>query len=154
MVLVYEDVRHVIDKLTFHQRVVVGREKDATATVWVAPALTPEPAYKSTLPERYRPADLSRSLLAVWRNREVNEWYWRTQGGPPPGPMVPTPDPDLEDARRARYHAALHAPPPPPPPPPPGDDGNPIGLALDGALKRAKAKEAATTNGKPDVTEK
>lgn len=152
MVIVYEDVRHVVDELTLHQRVIVGREGDGTATVWIAPALVPDPVYQTTLPERRRPADISRSLLAVWRDRELMAWYYATQPGTQPGPVVMDRGSKPRAARAAPLAAEVNAPPPPPPPPlAPVDDAAPVGDLLSGTLARVRRKEASR-NGKQDVT--
>jgi len=77
-VVVHEYVREDVDKLHNLTRVIVGRGEGQTDGVYVVPALTQEPRYHSTLPDRLRPADLTETLLRVWAMPLLTEWYYRT----------------------------------------------------------------------------
>lgn len=57
-----------------------GREGVKGAPVWAALCLSQEPRYSSTLPERKRPADLTGSLLRMWKLPELDLWYRVTHG--------------------------------------------------------------------------
>jgi hypothetical protein len=104
MVIVHEYSREQIDPLTFHQRVVVGRGESITDAVFILPALVKEPRYHSRLPERNREADLTDTLLRLWRIPELTAWHERNAPKsdnalsvtPPPRPL----------------RAPLHGPPP------------------------------------------
>lgn len=153
MVLVKEDARHQIDALFFHQRVIVGRDKIVNATCYVIPALVQEPGFKTTLAERLRPADISRSLLAVWRNPAVTSWHYATKGEPQPGPTLATPPAgkSATPPRRAKLAGELERKVPPPP-----DvrvDATPLSELHAPLMEKLKARERAANNGKPDVTE-
>lgn len=75
MVIIHEHSRERVDQLKLHARVCVGREEEASAAVWVAPALVATPKYQTTLAERMRPADLTETLLRVWSIPALTEWY-------------------------------------------------------------------------------
>lgn len=82
MVIVHGYAREVVDAIGLHKRVLVGRGSDITDGVYVIPALQPLPRYHSTLPERMVPADLTETLLRVWRMPQLVDWYQQTQGRP------------------------------------------------------------------------
>lgn len=84
MVIVHEYGREAVDALKLHQRVTVGRGAEQSDGVYVTPALKSDPRYTSTLPERMRAADLTETLLRVWRIPELAEWYRQTHGTPEP----------------------------------------------------------------------
>lgn len=152
-VLVYEDVRHQVDKLRFHQRVIVGRGRDATSTVYVVPAMEQEPHFKTVLRERMQEADVTRSCIAFWRNAGVAAWYWRENPDLAP-PLVVATGAGGSSARPARLAAELKsAPKPVLPPQPPTDDDAPANAVMKAAIARMKERERAAKNGKPDVTE-
>lgn len=93
-VIVHDYSREQIDTLTHHQRVLIGREEGITASVWINPALNKEPRYQSKLTERLRPADITESLLRIWKVAALTEWYYFSQQAcdkglsPPPPPAV------------------------------------------------------------------
>jgi hypothetical protein len=80
MVLVHEEVRETIDKLQFHDRVIVGRELDATAGVFVVRALQAEPKFHSTLHAKNTPAALDMVLVRIWNMPEYTSWFMRHEG--------------------------------------------------------------------------
>lgn len=80
MIVLHEYTREVVDKLRLHQRVIVGREDSQSDGVYVAPALTQNPVFQSTLKERQRPADLTETLLRIWNLPELTKWYRATTG--------------------------------------------------------------------------
>lgn len=80
MVIVHEYTRELVDQLKLHSRVLVGRGEDKTDGVYVIPNPDQRPPYTSTLPERMRPADLTETLLRVWRLPDLVTWYEQTHG--------------------------------------------------------------------------
>lgn len=80
MAIVHEYTREVVDALLLHKRVTVGRAGEQSDGVYVVPALKADPRYHSTLAERMRPADLTESLLKIWKIPELIEWYRQTHG--------------------------------------------------------------------------
>jgi hypothetical protein len=79
LVVVKDPERPDIDKLKFHGRVIVAREREASAGLYVRTALEKEPLYQSTLPERHAVPDITHSMLALWGIPAVKAWYSRTQ---------------------------------------------------------------------------
>lgn len=75
MVLCYEEVRDKVEKIEFHRRLLVGREPGRGNRIWILAAPDPLPLYTSTLAERMVPADLTDTLLAVWRCPALIDWY-------------------------------------------------------------------------------
>lgn len=75
MVVVYEDQRDHVDALQLHQRVTVGREAEKGDAVFIRAALSQEPKYHSTLPCRLFPADITETLLVMWKLPELVEWH-------------------------------------------------------------------------------
>lgn len=82
MVIVHEYSREVIDKLRLHQRVIVGRGPKTSDGVYIAPAMQAQPRYHSTLADRMRAADLTETLLRLWRLPDLEAWYRQTHGAP------------------------------------------------------------------------
>ena len=80
LVVVHEDVRDQIDKLKFHSRVQVAREREASAGLYLTTLLEQEPRYQSTLAERHASPDLTSSLLALWGIAALKDWYARGKG--------------------------------------------------------------------------
>lgn len=75
-----EELRDVVDTLKLHTKVIVGREVGKGMPAWVARCLNQEPAFTTTLPERQRPADITPTLLKIFRSPELVAWYNRTHG--------------------------------------------------------------------------
>lgn len=105
MVIVHEYTRELMDKFRLHSRVAVGRGEGSTDGVWVNTALKHEPFFRSSLPERNQPADLTETLLRVWAIPELTEWYRQTHGRsdnavsqplPAPAPPAVTPPPVID----------------------------------------------------------
>ena len=95
MVLVYEDAREELDRRRLHERVLVGRGPDCNDTVYILRSTSQEPSYQSRLPERLRPADLTRTLLVIWRLPELSQWYRVTEG-------IEVPEPKSKPSEKAR----------------------------------------------------
>jgi hypothetical protein len=79
-VVVHDHARPQLDVLKLHVRVMVGRGADKNDTVYVLKALAQNPMFQSHLPERFKPADLTRTLLTVWGIADLAEWYAVTEG--------------------------------------------------------------------------
>lgn len=75
MVIVYEDVRHVVDALRLHERVEIERQGQQGDAVSVTRLLTQEPRFQTTLPERRERADITDVLLALWSLPDLTHWY-------------------------------------------------------------------------------
>lgn len=84
MVIVHEYTREVLDGLRLHARVTVGRGDSASDGVYVVPALKAEPRFQTTLQHRMVPADLTETLLRVWKIPELEQWYRQTHGAAKP----------------------------------------------------------------------
>lgn len=78
-VIVDEACRDHLEALPHHTRVYVARERTRGSYVTVTRALSQEPAYQSTLPERKIAADITDSLLRMWQMPELIDWHARTQ---------------------------------------------------------------------------
>lgn len=146
MVIVKEYAREIIDRLCLHQWVVVGRGLESSDGVYVvrSPAAT-QPKFETTLAYKKVSADLTETLLRVWRSAELIEWYRQTHGGPaivvPPKEEKPKEKPKRSDGKpfspMTEAAANRHTPPA-------GDSG------LDDVMERLKQRGAAlpSTNGK------
>lgn len=88
MVIVHEHSREQVDSLALHNRVLVGREEEASAAVWITHALKRTPLYTSSLPYLMRPADLTETLLRVWNLPVLTEWYRKNVPQTAPAPTV------------------------------------------------------------------
>lgn len=152
MVIVYEDVRHTVDALNFLERVIVGKEKDPTATVWVQPSPVQHPPFQTSLPHRLKPCDFSRSMLAVWRNQDVCNWWHRKHSITPP-PPPPPPLPEEKPAAKAKPAKPAKRVAITTPSTPAASTGGPplAGDVLRRTMEKLKRQEAEK-NGKPDVT--
>lgn len=80
MVIVHDYTREIVDALKLHQRVLVGRGSEQSDGVYLTAALRAEPRYQSTLASRLQPADLTGTLLKLWRIPELVVWYNQTHG--------------------------------------------------------------------------
>lgn len=102
MVIVHEYTREVVDAIQLHKRVTVGRAAEQSDGVYVVPALKVDPKYYSTLSERMKPADLTESLLKIWKIPELIEWYRQTHGRtstPAPAPAASKKTPLKSDGK-------------------------------------------------------
>lgn len=79
-VIVYDYAREQIDKLRLHFLVQVSREKGKSETVAIVHHKLTAPLYHSTRADLMRPADLTESLLRIWKIPELVAWYRCTQG--------------------------------------------------------------------------
>jgi hypothetical protein len=103
MVLVHEITREVVDSHGLHVRVLVGRGVDKTDGCYVIRAIKPGIAFSTTMAEKLRPADVTHSLLTMWRLPTLTAWYHAQHGIPdggcttPPArtPSVPVARPDV-----------------------------------------------------------
>lgn len=100
MVVVHDYARDHIDALKLHHPVMVERGEGPTDTVALVPMLGAGRKYTSTLAERMQPADLTETLLRMWKMPALTEWYRITHGRgeavppmPPPAPPATTPPP-------------------------------------------------------------
>lgn len=83
MVVVSEHSRDQMDALKWGSRVIVGREAEASDSVWITNNPSPEPRFHSTLKELLSPADLTETLLRVWKIPDLVTWYRQTHGTVP-----------------------------------------------------------------------
>lgn len=74
VVIVYETEREWIDKLQLHDRVLIGRETELGARLWVRRTLDQEPRFSTTLPRRMVAQDITRSLIVLWKLPELTAW--------------------------------------------------------------------------------
>jgi hypothetical protein len=88
-VILHEYTREVVDALKLHQRVIVCRGPEQSDGCAIVPALNPEPRFQTKLQERLQPADLTETLLRVWRIPELVQWYDETHGCAPIAPPEP-----------------------------------------------------------------
>ena len=74
-VIVADVSREVIDPMKTHTRVLIGREMDATAAVWMVKAPDPRPLFQTMMKAKQNPADITSSLLTMWAIPELVAWY-------------------------------------------------------------------------------
>lgn len=86
MVIVHDYTREAVDCLRLHQRVLIGRGEDGSDGVYVIPAIKPEPRFQTTIADKMKPADLTETLLRVWRLPDLVAWYEQTHGARPSRP--------------------------------------------------------------------
>jgi len=79
MVVLYADQREHADKLELHERVMVGREGEKGDAVYIRKALEKTPKYQSSLSVRMFAADLTCTLLVMWKLPELTDWYSRNK---------------------------------------------------------------------------
>lgn len=79
-IIVSDLYEEVLAKFKLHDRFQIGKEGENGDPVWVARALTPTPAFNTTLRHRYQPVDLTDTLLKLWGNDELKAWYRKTLG--------------------------------------------------------------------------
>lgn len=146
LVMVGVEERTETDRLRFLARVIVAREKEASASLFIRLATDQEPKYQSTLPERGKPADVTHSMLALWGMPAVKAWWARKHGGSdsalslPPGVAVTDAGDAYSPAMQAaakRYGATVI---------PPGDDPT-MYDEVYGRLRQKGAKLPPATNG-------
>lgn len=82
MVWLDEGDRDKVEKFRFLLRVQFWREKYKGAPLSVEPCLSQEPEFFSTLPEKNRAADVSDSLLRMWKLPHLVAWF---RAGSPAG---------------------------------------------------------------------
>jgi len=102
MVVVHDYARDHVDTLKLHHPVVISRGDGPTDTVSITPLLGNGRKYTSTLAERMKPADLTETLLRMWRMPDLTEWYRTTHGASerpvsPPPPAEPPTKPHLPE---------------------------------------------------------
>lgn len=96
-VIVYDYAREQIDGLKLHHQVTITRGKGKSDTVSIVYTHLNLPLYQSSREDLMRPADLTESLLRIWKIPELVEWYRRTHGlsdtpVSPPTPKVVPPE--------------------------------------------------------------
>jgi hypothetical protein len=126
MVIVHEYIREQLDQIALHRMVMVMRGtqvSDGTAVV-----LHPKSSakYTSTLRERMVPADMTETLLRMWKLPLLTEWYRKTQ--PPSDNPVSLPE---GTARR--------------------EDGQPYSPMMQGAAKRWGGPDVVEPSALGDV---
>jgi len=82
--------RESVDAHALHTRVLVGRGVDPTDGVYVIRAIKPGAAFATSMREKMGEADITRSLLSMWKVPALTEWYLRTNGLESRGCMTPT----------------------------------------------------------------
>lgn len=80
MVWVDESGRDEYDKWPPFRRIKLGRERVKGAPVWAQMCVSQEPVFQSSLPERKVAADLTDSLLRMWKMPDLEWWYRHTHG--------------------------------------------------------------------------
>ncbi len=144
MVPVDESLRDGIDALEFGAKVQVGRAKGKGVGVWVQPCINQEPKWTSTLPERSAPADVTESLLTVWKLPEVSAYFGRApQSDNAVSLDAPAPAPALEEKPAPNDPGRQGRAPVPPA----------VGGAVDEAARRmlarlSKGERSANGNGR------
>lgn len=72
--------REVYEAITWARKLKFRREKIKGAPVWAHVCLNQEPLFKSEHPCRKGPADITRSLLTMFKLPELDMWYAQTHG--------------------------------------------------------------------------
>lgn len=98
-VIVYEEEREWIEKLELHDRVQIGREKDAGARIWVRVSVDQEPKFQTTLLRRTVKQDITASLLRLWRMPELVAWLTGSSDNAVSLPPTVEELPDVPDTR-------------------------------------------------------
>lgn len=73
-VIVYGSEREHIDPLENLRRVIIGREKELGARIYVRTATCQEPAFNTTVERRRLPQDITDTLLTIWGIPELRAW--------------------------------------------------------------------------------
>lgn len=79
-VIVYDYARDQIDALKHRFEVMVSRGKGKSDTVAIVYERLTAPLYHSSRADLMRPADLTESLLRIWKMPELTCWYRQTHG--------------------------------------------------------------------------
>lgn len=79
-VIVHELSRESVDAHTLHTRVMIGRGVDPTDGVYVIRAMKPGAIFATSMREKMAEADITRSLLSIWKLPALTEWYYRQHG--------------------------------------------------------------------------
>jgi hypothetical protein len=79
-VIVHEYQRETVDRIRKHQMVLVGRGEQQSDPVWVREHPKQGQRYTSSLAERMADADMTVTLLAMWKLPALTDWYYRTHG--------------------------------------------------------------------------
>lgn len=110
IVIVHDYSREIIDRLNFHERVLIGRGVGITDAVYIVPSSVQTPRYKSTLPERNKPADATESLLRMWKISQLTEFYFNQRSAEEPmaaqpiAPVIEEPEP-MEPPKKIPFPA-------------------------------------------------
>lgn len=90
--------RDHLDALKPFTKVVVGRERGKGVGVYVREAMNQEPKWSSTLPEWGAPADITESLINMWKLPEVTAFFCAPQSSDKPlSPVKSAPSADDSD---------------------------------------------------------
>lgn len=100
-VIVHELMRESVDSHGLHSRVTIGRGVDPTDGVYVIKPLKPGAAFASSMREKIAPADITRSLLSLWKLPALTEWYFRSHGQESHGCHTPASKTPLAPVARA-----------------------------------------------------
>lgn len=74
IVIVRKDEREWTDKLATHMRILIGREREEGAPLYVRPCLDQSPAFASTIDYRQHAQDCQDSMLTFWKMPELVAW--------------------------------------------------------------------------------
>lgn len=75
LVVVYEAEREWLEPLKLHARVLIGRENEKGAQLYVRATLDQNPPFNTTNERRKYPQDVWRSLLLAWELPELTNWF-------------------------------------------------------------------------------
>jgi hypothetical protein len=92
-VIVHDSAADLLTGLSYPDYVLVSRDHGEADSVCVQRALTRKP-FRSALPARQHAADVTDTLLRMWRINELTEWYRARNpscSAPVPTPAAPAP---------------------------------------------------------------
>lgn len=79
-VIVWEEIRDVVDALPLHSRAIVGRGKSQRDPIYIARAMNQEPPFRPVNAEMMAAADVTESALRLLKCPELTAWYRQTHG--------------------------------------------------------------------------
>ncbi len=90
LVILYATEREHVERMELHERVVIGREVEIGARLWVRRCSNQEPRFTSSIPRRMVAQDITRCLLTIWKLPELTAWL-QTRGASDKGMSLPAP---------------------------------------------------------------
>lgn len=149
-VIVREDERQWLDDMKLHTRVLIARERDQGAALYIRPCVDQDPRYTSTVDYRQLPQEMDDSCLILWKMPELVSWLRCASVSDNAASLQP-------DATGERPKTEAPTKEKTPAEAPAGVNRLAAGSAMSDALERLtrRAKEAAAeSNGKhkPDAT--